>query len=107
MGAIIEVMKIRDIITIKKEISDKKTSKTLTFIFFIATLSLVYLINNRSLERFIGKEKQMNLVQINKSNSEKKLLGCARKVDRDFDLLHISTNQENDCLFMGCGDFFQ
>lgn len=101
-------MKIRDTVEIKKGISKKRASQTLTIIFIIATLSLITcLINNKDLEHFIGQEKQPHQIQTNNLSSEKKMLGCARKIDRDYDLLHSSSNKDNDCIFMGCGDFFQ
>ncbi|MDP2632247.1 MAG: hypothetical protein Q8P25_00800 [Candidatus Curtissbacteria bacterium] len=92
----------------KKEISNKETIKYLIlFAIFVAVILGIYYIGNS--DRFKGLRGQQEDVVLSPEeyNFEEnpEVLDCTKKLVQDKGLL--ARDQKSDCLFIGCGDFFQ
>lgn len=91
----------------KKEHSKKETVKYfLLFLIIVGFIAGVFYVGNSdSFKTARGQQKEAT-ASANENNFENpEVLDCTKKLVQDKQLL--AQDQKSDCLFIGCGDFFQ
>lgn len=87
----------------RKKARQKRINKTALIIILLLALTAVYSVtNNEKINYRASNSQQIKLDSDTAQKKEQETLKCARKMDQDGKEL-ASLN----CLFMGCGDFFQ
>lgn len=87
-------------VILKKEL----LNKTILLVIGLMILALLYYFTDSKTVR--GKITEKIKLSTESSTQEDIILNCARKFTTDKQLIATNTKSD-DCLFMGCGDFFQ
>lgn len=86
------------------------TNKTiLLLILTIALSGIYYLANHTNIKNYKQLEQQASKTPTNSKSvvQQKEILDCAKKITNGSQLLAKAEKDNSNCLFMGCGDFFQ
>lgn len=79
-------------------------NKLILILILSAALSAIYIHANNSPQVALN---ETNLNQNKKALTEQEnILNCAKKIANNKDIIAQNTDS-NDCMFQGCGDFFQ